>query len=252
MNLMNFPLLVLALSFVFLFLAAHFGDFLRNRVFPLKEEVRNDFGVVLGATLTLLGLLIGFSFSMAVSRYDQRKNYEEAEANAIGTEYVRADLLPAGDAARVRELLKKYVDQRVLFYTTRDEQRLAKINADTAELQNELWSAVLSGAKAQPTAPLALVLSGMNDVLNSQGYTQAAWRNRIPIAAWFLMAAIAVCCNLLIGYGAHRTDQRIFLIVPVAVSIAFFLISDIDSPHAGSIRVAPENLLSLSQSLRTQ
>jgi hypothetical protein len=252
MNPMDFPFLVLALSLVFLFLAAHIGDLLRNRVVSLKEDVRDDFGVVLGATLTLLGLLIGFSFSMAVSRYDQRKNYEEAEANAIGTEYVRSDLLPAGDAARVHELLKKYVDQRVLFYTTRDERRLAKINADTAELQNELWSAVLPGAKAQPTAPLALVVSGMNDVLNSQGYTQAAWWNRIPIAAWILMVAIAICCNLLIGFGAHRTDRRIFLILPVAVSIAFFLISDIDSPRAGSIRVAPHNLLSLSQSLHTQ
>ena len=225
---------------------------LRKRVLPLKEEVRNDFGVVLGATLTLLGLLIGFSFSMAVSRYDQRKNYEEAEANAIGTEYLRADLLPAEDASRVHELLKKYVDQRVLFYTTRNSQRLAKIDADTAELQNELWSAVLPEAAAQPTPPVALVVSGMNDVLNSQGYTQAAWWNRIPIAAWALMSAIAICCNMLIGYGAHRTDQRIFLIVPVAVSIAFFLISDIDSPHGGTIRVAPQNLLSLSQSLRTQ
>ncbi len=252
MNLMNFPLLVLALSFVFLFLAAHVGDLLRNRLLPLKEEVRNDFGVVLGATLTLLGLLIGFSFSMAVSRYDQRKNYEEAEANAIGTEYLRADLLPSGDASRVHELLKKYVDQRVLFYATRNPQRLEKINEDTAELQNELWSAVLPDAAAHPTPPIALVVSGMNDVLNSQGYTQAAWWNRIPIAAWALMAAIAICCNLLIGYGAHRTERRIFLIVPVAVSIAFFLISDIDSPRGGTIRVIPQNLLSLSQSLRTQ
>ena len=251
MNPMNFPLLVLALSFVFLFLAAHIGDLLRDRVLSLNEEERNDFGVVLGATLTLLGLLIAFSFSMAVSRYDQRKNYEEAEANAIGTEYVRADLLPAGDAARARELLKKYVDQRVLFYTTRDPQRLAKIDADTAELQNELWSAVLPRAAAQPTPPLALVVSGMNDVLNSQGYTQAAWWNRIPIAAWTLMAAIAMCCNLLIGYGAHRTERYIFLIVPVVVSIAFFLISDIDSPRGGFIKVVPQNLLSLSQSLRT-
>jgi hypothetical protein len=66
------------------------------------------------------------------------------------------------------------------------------------------------------------------------------------------MAAIAVCCNLLIGYGAHRTDRRIFLIVPIAVSFAFFLISDIDSPRGGSILVVPQNLLSLSQSLRTQ
>jgi hypothetical protein len=252
MRLTNFPLLVLFLSLLLLFLAAWLGDQLRDRILPLKEEDRNDYGVVLGATLTLLGLLIGFTFSMAVSRYDQRKNYEEAEANAIGTEYVRADLLPAKDSSRVRELLRKYTDQRILFYTTRDQQRIAKINADTAELQNDLWSSVQPAAAAQPTPVIALAVSGMNDVLNSQGYTQAAWWNRIPLAAWVLMVAIAVCCNLLIGYSAHRKDWRIFLIVPVAVSIAFFLISDIDSPRGGTIRVAPQNLVSLSQSIRAQ
>src|SRR5436309_10245878 len=131
MVLMNFPLLVFALSFVVLLLAALFGDTIRTKVHALKGEEHDDFDVVLSATLTLLGLLIGFSFSMAVSRYDQRKNYEEAEANAIGTEYVRADLLPAGDAREVRELLKKYLDQRLLFYTTRDPRQLAKVNADT-------------------------------------------------------------------------------------------------------------------------
>jgi hypothetical protein len=71
----------------------------------MAEDLREDFSVILSATLTLLGLLIGFSFSMAISRYDERKNYEEAEANAIGTEYVRADLLPAADAAKVRRPL---------------------------------------------------------------------------------------------------------------------------------------------------
>jgi hypothetical protein len=252
MRLTDFPLLVLFLSFLILFLAAQLGDQVRKRVLPLKEVERDDYSVVLGATLTLLGLLIGFTFSMAVSRYDQRKNYEEAEANAIGTEYVRADLLPAKDASRVRELLRKYTDQRVLFYTTRDQQRIEKINGDTAELQNDLWSAVRPAAAAQPTAVVALAVSGMNDVLNSQGYTQAAWWNRIPIAAWVLMVAIAICCNLLIGYSAHQKDWRMFLIVPIAVSIALFLISDIDSPRGGTIHVVPQNLVSLSQSMRAQ
>jgi hypothetical protein len=252
MSLKDYPLLTLAVSFGALWLAAEIGNALRNRLGPLKEEDRDDFGIVLAATLTLLGLLIGFSFSMAVSRYDQRKNYEEAEANAIGTEYVRADLLPAGNAAEVRELLKKYLDQRLLFYTTRDPRQVTKINADTAELQSKLWSAVRAPAEAQPTPIVALAISGMNDVLNSQGYTQAAWWNRIPRPAWVLMVAIALGCSLLIGYSAHQTDRRMFLIVPIAVSVSFFLIADLDSPRRGTIRVAPQNLLSLSKSLSAQ
>ena len=251
MKLLDFPLLVLAVSFVVLLLAAWTGDLLRKRVRAVEDEERDDYSVVLGATLTLLGLLIGFSFSMAVSRYDQRKSYEEAEANAIGTEYARADLLPAEDASRVRELLKKYLDQRILFYTTRNRQRLEKINSDTALLQKELWSAVKSRT-AQPTPLVALAISGMNDVLNSQGYTQAAWWNRIPVPAWVLMVTIAFCCNLLIGYGARRREVRIFLILPFAVSIAFCLIADIDSPHAGAIRVAAQNLESLTHALHSQ
>lgn len=250
MDLLNSPLLVFALSLVVLWLSAQAGDTLRHRMHPLQQEDRHDFGIVLGAILTLLGLLIGFTFSMAISRYDQRKYYEEAEANAIGTEYVRADLLPAGDGARLRELLKKYTDERILFYTTNDARMLAKINADTAELQNQLWSAARPGTAVQATPVVALAVSGMNDVLNSQGFTQAAWWNRIPIAAWVLMAAVAIFCNLLLGYVAHHTNRRLFLITPVAVSISFFLISEIDSPRWGVIRVVPENLLSLSQFLR--
>src|SRR5690348_15459370 len=196
MDLMNYPLFVLALAFVVQFLSAQVGDFLRNRVRALKEEERDDFGVVLGATLTLLGLLIGFAFSMALSRYDQRKSYEEAEANAIGTEYVRADLLPAGDAARVRDLLRNYLDHRILFYTARDERQVERINASTAQLQADLWSTVQARSSASPTPLIALAVSGMNDVATSQGYTQFSWSNRIPVAAWGLLAAIAIGCNL--------------------------------------------------------
>ena len=82
---------------------------------------------------------------MAVNRYDQRKNYEAAEANAIGTEYVRADLLPADDAARVRELLGKYVSQRIAFYLS-DKDRTDEARSNTAKLQAELWSAVVHAA----------------------------------------------------------------------------------------------------------
>ena len=250
MSVRNSPWVVLVSSFVVLALAAELGDLLRIKVRALKEAERSDYGVVLSATLTLLGLLIAFTFSMATNRYDQRKACEESEANAIGTEYLRAELLSAADAAKVRALLHEYLDERVLFYTTRDERELAKIDSRTLELQAELWSAVRPPEQTPLTIAGGLAVSGMNDVLNAQGYAQAAWWNRIPLAAWALMGCIALCCNLMIGYSAHRKDWRIFLIVPVAVAIAFFLISDIDSPRHGTIKVTPRNLESLSQSLQ--
>src|SRR5215471_19200034 len=246
------PFAVFALSLVAMYFSAQIGVFFRGRVVRLEEDDRQDFGIVIPATLTLLGLIIGFSFSLATSRYDQRKNYEEAEANAIGTEYVRADLLSASDAARVRQLLKSYLDQRIQFYETRNEQQLGRIDAQTAQLQSELWSIVQAAAAKQPTYPVGLAVSGMNDVLNSQGYTQAAWWYRLPDAAWVLMAAIAVFSTLLIGYSSHRRGITVFAVLPVAASIAFFLIADIESPRHGFIRVVPQNLVSLSQSLRPQ
>jgi hypothetical protein len=247
------PLIVFALALFVLWLSAWIGSSFLKRRLNLEEGVRDDFGIILAATLTLLGLIIGFSFSMAITRYEQRKNYEEAEANAIGTEYVRADLLPAADAARVRALLKNYLDDRILFYRTRNEQQLRHVNANTAQLQSELWAAVRTPAAAQPTCVVALVVSGMNDVLNSQGYTQASWWNRIPLAAWGLVGAIAICCNLLVGSGTrHPEVERILmLILPIVVSISFLLIADIDSPRGGVILVQPQNLVNLAQSLQT-
>jgi hypothetical protein len=95
----------------------------------------------------------------------------------------------------------------------------------------------------------ALTLSGMNDVLNSQGYTQAAWWNRIPTAAWVLMWVIAIVCNLMIGYYVRPQDQRWIrlVVMPLVVSVSFMLVADIDSPRGGVIRVKPLNLVSLQE-----
>jgi hypothetical protein len=249
-NLADHPLLVFAVSFVVLWFWAWVGwSFLRKRR-TLDEAVRDEFGVILGASLTLLGLLIGFSFSMATSRYDQRKNLEEEEANAIGTEYLRADLLPATDAAKVRTLLKEYLDQRIQFYVARNDEEAQQVNSSTAQVQAELWSTVPAHAAAAPNAITALFASGMNDVINSEGYTQAAWWNRIPTAAWALMVIIAIGCNLLLGYYSRGVKSaRLLAILPLFISIAFMLIADIDTPRHGVIRVIPQNLTRVAQSL---
>jgi hypothetical protein len=248
-HLTDSPVFVVAFSFLPLWLSGRLVAWFRNRKQRTDEAASDDAGLILGATLTLLGLIIGFTFSMAISRCERRKNHEAEEANAIGTEYVRVDVLPNGAAQRLRALLANYTEQRILFYEAGNEQQLRRVNADTAQLRTKLWSAVVEPASSHATPLTALAVSGMNDVLNSQGYIQAAWRNRIPVPAWVLMVTIALCCNLLIGYSTRRTgaESVMFLVLTLIVSISFFLIADIDSPRAGIIRVQPENLLNLSQ-----
>jgi hypothetical protein len=250
MHLMNFPMVFGVLSALALWVAARAGAALHKRSGPTQEGAQEDLGFVVGAILTLLGLLIGFSFSMAISRYDQRKNYEEEEANAIGTEYVRADLLPAAEGTAVRQLLSKYLDQRILWYEARDRAKLSAIDAETTRLENQMWAEVKTAAGAQPNQIVAVVVTGMNDVLNRQGYTQAAWWNRIPTTAWALMLLIALFASFLIGYSARVFSGAMFWILPIAVAVSFTLIADIDSPRGGLILVVPQNLVSLAQSIR--
>jgi hypothetical protein len=251
-TIMDHPIVVFAATFLALIAASSIGEAFRKKRNDMGEEERNDFSVILTATLTLLGLIIGFTFSMAISRYDQRKNYEEEEANAIGTEYLRADLLPQADGDNIRRLLKTYLAERINFYETTGEDATAPLNARTTDLQSQLWNAVKTPAPGgQPTIQ-ALTITGMNDVLNWQGYTQAAWWNRIPLAAWALMLAIAICCNVMIGYYLKPGPKHWLrtLALPLIAAVSFMLIADIDSPQGGIIRVKPQNLLHLQNSMK--
>lgn len=191
---------------------------------------------------------------MAIDRHDQREIFEEGEANAIGTEYLRADLLPPKASAATKDLLIQYIDQRILFYSKQSPEKIQEIRSKTDQLQMALWNEILPVARTQDTPSIALVTSGMNDVLNAQGYVQAAWWNRIPYTAWTLMAAIALCANLLVGFGARNFQKNtaLFMIFPFVVSVSFFLIADIDSPRSGVIRIEARNLVALKNNLTQQ
>ncbi len=247
------PLLLSFFLFAALWLSMMAGSLI-SRLKKLEPEDRQDFNIILTSTLTLLSLMLGFSFSMAISRYDQRKGYEEAEANAISTEYMRAELLPPAEAVRVQALLRTYLQQRISFYQKVDNQSIPQIQHETSRLQTELWEAVKGVAATQSSAAARLILSGMNDVINSQERAQGSWWNRIPTSAWILMTIIAICSSLLLGFGGHHLRSRplIFLVLPFVITTALYLIAEIDSPRNGLIHVAPENLISFSQSLQTR
>ena len=248
-GLLDYPLLLFVVSLLLQWSAAVGGRLVRRWRRATADPQHEEILTVLNASLTLLALLIGFSFAMAVNRYDQRKDYEEAEANAIGTEYLRANLLPPTAAANVQALLVSYARQRIIFYEAPDSEQLRQADAETARLQAELWSAVAQAAVAQPTPTMALTSAGMNDVLNSQSRTQGAWWNRIPVASWVLILAVALACNVMLGRVEAQVSVGTLLVLPLILSISMFLIAEIDSPRSGVIRVAPLNLVALSKSL---
>jgi len=248
-RLTDYPAYTFLACLILFWLAGIISRVLYRRFHKTEPDTEN-YTLLLGAVLSILGLLIGFTFSMAVSRYDMRKNYEEEEANAIGTEWLRLDLLPAEQAANAKPLLRNYLDQRILWYRAHTEEDVAKINTDTNILQDKLWLIVSTQARNSQTPVMQLVTSGMNDVFNSAGYTQAAWWNRIPRSAWLLLLVLAASCIVMIGFRNSALKKATFpWLLPVVLSFAFALIADIDSPRGGMIRIQPQNLLSLDESL---
>ncbi|WP_321798329.1 hypothetical protein [Caballeronia sp. J97] len=231
--------------------AVAFGAFVLRRVAVLPADDRDDFNLIQTSTLTLLALLVGFSLSMAVNRYDLRKTLEESEANAIGTEYSRADLADAATGAKIKSALIRYTKLRLANYRTRAPEALAKIVRDTTNVETELWQLATQVAKDQPTPIGALVVAGMNDVLNSQDYSEAARINHIPQGAWYLMIVIALLGCVVQGYGAKGSLRKglLITILPATVALSLALIADIDSPKGGLIRVEPRDITRLMQSL---
>jgi hypothetical protein len=245
-----FPVIIFLITLISSWLAAQVGIFLHKR--NPENSAREDLGRVLTYTLTLLGLIVGFSFSMAVGEYEQRVGAEETEATTIGTEYARAGLLPSADAERVRKLLADYLQQRIQFYTTDSPPRLVEIRASSARLLNDLWSAVQSAGVTDPTPIISLAVAGENDVLTSQSSTRAAWSNRIPIAGWALLEVITMFANLLFGYVAlsNRAGAKRFWVLPLLVSLSLGFIADMDNPRDGFIQLIPHNLMNLAGTLQ--
>ena len=112
-----------------------------------------------------------------------------------------------------------------------------------------MWAAVSSAANQQPTPVNALAVAGMNDVLNSQGYALAAWRNRLPIQVWGLLLFVAIGANFLVGFGSYSRSVWDLWLLALTTAVAFLLIAEIDSPRNGLVRVQPQNLADVAASI---
>lgn len=216
----------------------------------IDDTAKSQANALQGAILGLLALLLAFTLSLAISRYEARKQVIVDEANAIGTTYLRAKLLPPPQAADALQLLRQYVATQLDLYNAGyDQARLQAVNEQIAQLQRQLWSiAATVSAQDNRSVPAGLFVQTLNDTIDFDAKRNAAFRNRVPgVVIWLLFGVAAVAVGM-VGYNDGLGNQRHFsgalLIIVLLVAIIWVTI-DLDLPQYGLIRVNQQSMLNL-------
>ena len=216
----------------------------------LEQDTPLDEMVV--ATLGLLAFLLAFTFGLAAARYDTRRQLLLDEANAIGTTYLRAAMLPErGD--EIQTLLRQYVDTRLEAMRAHD---LPREQQRAEALQQQLWSRTVPLAKQAPQSViLGRFVESLNELIDlyAKRHTADA-RNRIPLSIWLSLYGVTILAFGLLGYHAGLVStRRSPAILPVAITFAvvIWLIADLDRPHEGTLTLNQQALVDLRQSMST-
>ena len=245
--------LILACSLV---AAAEVGYWLVNHRAKKGPERfgKGDIALILGAVLTLLSLLLGFTYSMSEGRFEARRELVVQEANAIGTTYLRAQTLQEPRSSDAQELLRQYVNLRVELATTNEITPAAIREAEsrTKKLHNLLWAQAVSQAKESPTPVSSLYLQTLNEMIDLHTKRLAAYQNRVPLAIYLVLCGVSVSAVFLmgfyIGFSKHRAHIMTMMLALLVASV-MWLILDLDQPTSGSIRTSQQSLIDLQQDL---
>jgi len=214
----------------------------RRRALADPESARVGTGVIEGAIFGLLGLLIAFTFSGAASRFDARRQLIVQEANAIGTAYLRLDLLPASTQPGLRDAFRRYVDSRLEIYRKIPDLDAARAAfAASTRIQHEIWSTAVSACRSDPNPPSTmLLLPALNEMIDITTTRLAAAQTHPPPIIFVMLGALALLSALLAGYamGTGKGHNWVYILGFVAViSVTVYVILDIEFPRLGFIRL---------------
>jgi hypothetical protein len=251
----EFALFVMTLIIFFVAIEVGFRFGHRQKT-DADDFFKNHVGALQGALLGLLALLLGFTFAMAVSRFDTRKELVLEESNTIGTIYLRSRLLPDPYSSELQLLLRTYVDTRLAFYDAGvDRNRLNTANAITKRLQERLWLVAIAASQQDPhSVPAGLFVQALNEVIDLHEKRLRALENHVPEVVLYLVCAVAVGALGFIGYGCGLRGRRYFLstaLVAFLVALVLAVILDLDRPRRGLIRVSQDSMEKLKESLES-
>lgn len=213
-------------------------------------------GAVDAAVFALLGLLVAFTFSGAAARFDERRHLVTEEANAIGTAYLRIDVLPESAQPPLRDLFRRYLDSRLETYRKLPDVQAAMKEWDTSvELQEEIWASAVAACRDSGLSQTAmLLLPALNAMIDISTTRLMSTRIHPPTIVYFMLGTVSLVAALLAGYGMASSKGRSWIhIVSFAAIIAatVFVILDLEYPRVGLIRVdaADEVLMELRRSM---
>jgi hypothetical protein len=215
----------------------------RIRLWRGEQKPSSGVGVIDGAVFGLMGLLLAFSFSGAVSRFDARRELILHETNAIGTAWLRVDLLPESAQPEIRSDFKSYVDARLGFYEdlVTDRAKALRELARSQELQKKLWANSVAAAKQSGSpAIITMVLSSLNEMFDITTTRYVALLTHPPLAIYFTLILLALASSLIAGHGMGDTGKRPWLhtlVYAAALTITVYTIIDLEFPRLGIIRV---------------
>ncbi len=252
---LNSGLICVVLFFLILAATESGHRFGRSRRGRHDEGAKAQTTAIQAAMLGLLALLLGFTFTMALQRFDSRSEAVIDEANAIGTASLRIGLLPNEVQADARKLMRSYLDRRLeagsIDVTRAEDRRRAR--AAEGRIQEQLWSVAVRASEIDPRpTTTALFIQALNELIDVHGKRDAALRKHVPEVVLLLLFAVFIIAGAILGYSGGLAGAR-----PVAATVAMsllivlviFIIIDLDRPRRGVIRVSQESMMDVGDLL---
>lgn len=218
-------------------------------------EVKTLTGSIQASVLGLLALMLGFTFSMSMQRYDSRSMALIEEANAIGTAALRVRLLPQEFQDEAQALLNDYIKERVAMgkIALTDRSRRREYAQQVSGLQTQLWDLAVSATAADPRAvTTGAFVQSLNSMIDAQGERTALQEMHVPETVLFLLFIVFIASGGMMGYSGGLSGKRIIapvVLVSLLVTLIVFIIIDLDRPKRGLIQVNQSPLLELQTRL---
>ena len=243
-----------ALGFAICMSVAIESGFRLGRRSSASADQRVNIHAVEAAILVILALLLGFTMSMAVSRFETRRQLILDEANAIATSHLRAQLLPAPEGPEIAGLLRQYVDSRLVYFRAgNDERALGAARAETARLHKSIWLRVNAlMQKDNRSVPAGVLVQSLNNAFDLEDAGWAMLISHVPETVVLLNVAVSLLTAMFVGYSFGLSGRRhAFSAVMLAISVTIVLgaIVDLDQPRAGFIRVSRQPMIDLQKEL---